>query len=169
MSSRSIRPSSGWRTSILEIRAGGNLSILTADGIKHLSTTPERYDVIYMDAFLRPSPRTDSTGVPVELATAEFLKKVSARLRQNGLVVFNLHYHAGVEDDIGAIRDVFPQTYRFEVPTAGNLIVIGSLANARVDETTLERRGEELDRSFRADFSFQEMVKHLEPVPEPAR
>ena len=74
-----------------------------------------------------------------------------------------------MEDDIGAIRDVFPQTYRFEVPTAGNLIVIGSLANARVDETTWSRRGEELDRSFLRDFSFQEMVKHLEPVPEPAR
>ena len=34
------------------IRAGGNLRIITADGVEHLATTPEHYDVIYMDAFL---------------------------------------------------------------------------------------------------------------------
>ena len=68
-----------------------------------------------------------------------------------------------MDDDIGVIRSVFPQVYRFEVPTAGNLVVIASLNAARESVSTLERRGEELDRSFDVDFSFQEMVKHLTP------
>ncbi len=100
----------------------------------------------------RPSPKTDGTGVPIELATAEFLKKVAARVNADGLVVFNLHQHAGVDDDIGVIRSVFPEVYRFEAPTAGNLVVIASASAARESVSTLERRGEESGPQLRRRF-----------------
>ncbi len=45
-----------------EIRSGGNVNILTTDGIRYLEQTAQRYDAIYMDAFLKPSADTDTTG-----------------------------------------------------------------------------------------------------------
>jgi spermidine synthase len=47
-----------------DIRAGDGVSIITADGLKFLTETRNRYDVIYLDAFLKPAAGTDATGAP---------------------------------------------------------------------------------------------------------
>src|SRR5262249_18351872 len=37
------------------IRSGGNVNVITKDALEYLKKTDAKYDVIYMDAFLKPS------------------------------------------------------------------------------------------------------------------
>ena len=46
------------------------MNIVTADGLKFIAEAEKQYDVIYLDAFLKPSADTDSTGVPLSAADA---------------------------------------------------------------------------------------------------
>ena len=41
-----------------------NVKLMAEDGLKYLESTDAKYDVIYMDAFLKPSADTDKTGAP---------------------------------------------------------------------------------------------------------
>jgi len=55
-----------------QIRSEGNVKIICQDAFKYLAETTEKYDVIYMDAFLKPSQGTDPNGVPLALKTTQF-------------------------------------------------------------------------------------------------
>ena len=75
------------------VRSRGNVRVLVSDGFRYLQETDQAYDVIYMDAFLKPSEQTDSTGTPLSLKTERFYKDVQRHLRRPGVVVFNVNPH----------------------------------------------------------------------------
>jgi spermidine synthase len=113
-------------------RSDGNVRIINQDALKFLADSSEdgggnRYDVIYMDAFLGASDATDVSGVPLHLKTAEFFQTVQSHLSPTGLAVFNLHRHRNHAQDVRAIRGAFPQAYVFRVPRRGNVIVAASM------------------------------------------
>jgi len=143
------------------VRTGGNVNVVTTDGFEYLKKTESRYDVIYMDAFLKPSGDTDETGVPLRLKTIRFYKEVQKKLVPDGMVVFNINPHSMIDDDVKNIRDAFPQTYVFQLPNSEGLVVVGSLSERRVELPALLTRAAELDRRFKASFSFQDMVRRL--------
>jgi spermidine synthase len=143
-----------------ECRTGGNLNIITADGIKYLETTEARYDVIYLDAFLKPTSDTDVAGAPLRMKTQEFYKMMQSKLRPAGVVVFNLNLHKTTDADLAAVRNAFARVYVFRTATA-NYVAIGTLTAAREPAATLRGRAREADNRFKASFSFQEMLKHL--------
>jgi spermidine synthase len=142
------------------VRGGGNLKITTGDGTEYLKNTRSLYDVIYMDAFLKPSQETDDTGVPMRMKTVQFYKEVQKKLNPDGVVVFNLNPHAGLDDDVKTIREAFPQVYVFGLNGSG-LVVVGSTAEKRVGATALARTAAQLDHRFKATFSFHAMVRRL--------
>ena len=143
------------------VRAGGNVRILTADAARYLQETSAQYDVIYMDAFLKPSPATDATGVPIELKTVQFYQEVRKRLRPDGLVAFNLNPHPEVGRDITVIGRVFPQVYVFRLADDKGLVVLASLNARRLSPAEMVRRGQELDRRFQTDFSFARIARRV--------
>lgn len=143
------------------IKSAGNVNIVTEDAFEYLKTTEGGYDVIYMDAFLKPSADTDATGVPLRLKTIRFYKDVQKKLKADGLVVFNINPHPKIRDDVATIREAFPQTYVFEMPSYAGLVVVGSLAPARMQPATLFAQATELDRRFKTTFSFRDMVRRL--------
>lgn len=98
--------------------------------------------------------------MPLRLKTARFYKDVQSRLKSEGLVVFNLNRHQTVAEDINTIRSAFPQIYIFRVSNT-NVVVVGSLAEARVPVSVLKARGRELNRRFKANFSFSGLVRRL--------
>ena len=65
-----------------------------------------------MDAFLRPSTDTDTSGVPLRLKTIQFYKDVQKKLAPDGLVAFNIHAHEKVTDDLKNVHDAFAQNVR---------------------------------------------------------
>jgi spermidine synthase len=145
-----------------DVRTRSNVSVITDDGLRYLEKTESKYDVIYMDAFLKPSRDTDSTGVPLKMKTIQFYKNVQQKLTPAGVVAFNLNGHRGLQEDLQTIKGAFPQVYAFRVP-GGNMVAIGSTAAAREQPVVLRERAAEMDRRFKATFSFQELLKSLVP------
>jgi spermidine synthase len=143
------------------VRSEGNVEIITKDAFDLLKNTEKQYDVIYMDAFLKPSKDTGPTGIPLRLMTIRFYKEVQKKLTPGGCVVFNLNPHAGVEDDIKIIRAAFPQTYIYHLPNYNGYVVVGSTAEKRVAPATLLTDAAELDRRFRTSYSFRGMASRL--------
>lgn len=138
--------------------------LLVADGFDWLATTPARYDVIYMDAFLKPSMLTDETGVPLRLKTVAFFRQIQEKLAPGGVVVFNVNDHATVDEDLAALREAFGQTYVLRVPPAtGNIVVVGTPAKDRATRAALEAAGAKADARLRADFSIARLVDQLDP------
>lgn len=145
-------------------RDDARAKLLVADGFDFLATTPARYDVIYMDAFLKPSMITDETGVPLRLKTVAFFRQLQERLAPGGVVVFNVNEHDAVDDDLSALREAFGQTYVLRVPPAtGNLVVVGTPARERAARATLEAAGAKADARLQADFSIARLVDQLDP------
>ena len=140
------------------VKSQGNVNIITADAFEYLAQSQIPYDVIYMDAFLKPSGDTDSTGVPLKLKQVQFYKSLSRTLAPDGLVVFNLNPHAGTKEDVQTIASAFPQTYVWRLPESTGFVVAGSLVRARDSITTLSRRGREADARLRADVSIAKMA-----------
>ena len=143
-----------------KVTSGGNVKITTDDGIQYLKNTQTLYDVIYMDAFLKPSQETDNTGVPVRMKTVKFYKEVQKKLNPDGVVVFNLNPHPGLEEDVQTIRQAFPSVYVFRLRGTG-LVVVASTADRPIGLTALKRHAVELDRRFRANFYFRNMVERF--------
>lgn len=142
------------------VRSGDRVNVVTADAFQYFDRTEARYDVIYMDAFLKPAKDTDATGVPLRLKTEEFYRNVQTKLKPDGLVAFNLNRHKASESDVSAIRGAFAQVYVFR-PLSGNLVVIASTAAVRLSRVELHVRAKQADQRFKAAFSFQDTLGRL--------
>lgn len=141
-----------------DVRSGDNVDVKVADGLAHIRETDEKYDVIYMDAFLRPSGGTDMTGVPLHLKTLAFYEQVKQRLNSNGVVVFNLNPHPSILQDIRLIRKSFPNTYVFNLQDHAGYVVIASTSASSMTRSKIEGEASRLDKRFKVPFSFHEMT-----------
>ncbi len=142
-------------------RSEGSVNIMTTDGFDYLRNTDQKYDVVYLDAFLKPSADTDRTGVPQRLKTIAFYESIQSKLNPEGLVVFNLNPHADTEEDIRTIDSAFLQAAVFRCPGSTNLVVVGSMAAEPAEPSVLGVRAYELDDRFKANFSFRQLLSNL--------
>lgn len=144
-------------------RPSKGVRLLVADGIEFLSRQGERFDTIYMDAFLKPSDTTDSTGVPLAMKTGNFYRLVQQRLTKDGVVVFNINMHEGAAADIEAIRRSFPGVYVFRVRNSGNLVVVASMDDERANPEQLRAVAQSVDARLPGKFSLGPLVTELVP------
>lgn len=144
------------------VSSEGNVKIHTQDAFDYLKKTKNTYDIIYMDAFLKPSASTDDTGVPLRLKTLQFYADIQKKLAEDGAVVFNINGHDGLADDVRTIRDAFAQTYVFQLPNYGGIVVVGSMAPKRESFLALQSKAAELDRRFKTSYSFRSMAARLQ-------
>ncbi len=145
------------------VRTGRNVNINVTDGFEYLTSTDAKYDVIYLDAFLRPSSGTDRTGVPLHLKTLKFYGEVRKRLNPDGVVVFNLNPHLSVREDIQTIKEAFPNTYVFRLTGYDGYVVVASTAESAVSAKTISAEAARIDARFHAPFSFRKMAGRLAP------
>jgi spermidine synthase len=143
------------------VRSDGNVSVHTADGVAFVESTSERYDLILMDAFLRPSAATDATGVPTRLKTVAFLGRLKEALIPGGIVAFNLNEHDRVEDDIATVASVFGDTAVFSSPPADNTVLIAAERSLPPDHE-LRARIDSLNARFEGALSFGDLLKNRE-------
>ena len=143
-------------------KSSENVNIVTADGFKFIAEAKDQtYDVIYMDAFLKPSADTDETGAPLALRTQQFYKQLQQKLKPGGVVAFNLNPHAELEADVRELAEAFPQLYVFPMSQHNGVVAIGSLDEKRIESIELTRRGRDLNRRFKSSLDFQEMPRRL--------
>ncbi len=138
-----------------DVRTRKNTNIITEDAFKYFKTNTTRYDVIYMDAFLKPSEKTDATGQPLRLKTVEFYKGLREHLTPDGIVVINLNIHPGTNDDLATIRSAYPQAYTFKAPTP-NMIVVCTWDKTRVTTGRLAREGQGTRPPLQGDVHVSE-------------
>jgi spermidine synthase len=143
-----------------DVRTGGNVRIVTDDGLKYLQSAEGRYDVIYMDAFLKPARDTDPSGIPLHLKTEQFYKDLQQKLEPGGLVVINFNYNKTTDADLATIRRVYAQLYEFRMST-GNLVAVASTSSTRETPGSLGPRAREIDRRFNASFSFHDLIGRM--------
>lgn len=140
---------------------GPRTTIHTEDAFVFLRESHGPYDVIYMDAFLKPEADSGLEVLTERLKTVTFLKEVRSQLKPRGIVAFNLIEGPEAAGDIEAIGMAFPVTYVFEVPQTRNLVVIGATAGERISQEVLLDRAETLDASLDLGFSLADTVKEL--------
>ena len=143
------------------VKSGGNVDVKVADGLAYLRDSEAKYDVIYMDAFLRPSGGTDRVGVPLHLKTLEFYGQIKQRLNPDGVVVFNINPHLSVQRDIATIREAFPNTYVFRLTGYDGFVVAASTSEQKWTPTSISAEAARLDHRFKAPFSFRPMAGRL--------
>lgn len=146
-----------------ETRGDEHVSIMTADGFDFLATTQQRYDVIYFDAFLKPSADTDATGVPQRLKTIAFYESVQEKLRPDGIVAFNLNPHAETNEDLKTIAAAFKHVSTFACPPSRNLVAIATSTTSEPEMAVLQTRAKALDQRFNAAFSFADLLQDRQP------
>ena len=106
-----------------------NLNVVVQDGRYFLQTTPQKYDLIGIDAYQQPY-------VPFQLATNEFFKLVRSHLTSTGVAVIN----AGrtnkdfrlVEALASTMHSVFPNVYIINTARFENSIIIGTNAHTQL-------------------------------------
>jgi spermidine synthase len=144
-----------------DVRSGGNVRVHTADAVKFVESIEDRYDVILMDAFLRPSSDTDTTGVPTRLKTLAFLGRLKQALAPGGVIAFNVNEHAGVADDIAAVATAFGHAAVYRCPPADNKVVIAAEGGLATDDEVRARIAA-LDARFGGELSFAEVLRNRE-------
>ena len=143
------------------VRTGGNVRVHTADAVTFVESVAEGYDLILMDAFLRPSSDTDTTGVPTRLKTLEFLGRLKRALAPGGVVAFNINEHDRMADDIAAVAAAFGQVAVYRCPPSDNKVVIATEGGIATDDEVGARIAA-LDARFGGALSFVEVVRNRE-------
>lgn len=143
------------------VRSGENVNIVAADGLQFIADATKQYDVIYMDAFLKPSADTDATGVPLALRTQQFYQQMQTKLKPGGVAAFNINPHPQMQDDLQAIAAAFPQMYEFPLSRRDGTVVLASTDPVRVTRTAMFERARVLDPRFTTSINFQEMARRV--------
>ena len=143
------------------VRSGGNVRVDTADAVMFVESITDRYDLILMDAFLRPSSDTDTTGVPTRLKTLAFLGRLKQALAPGGAVAFNVNEHATMADDVAAVAAAFGNVAVYRCPPTDNKVVIAVEAGTPTDDQ-LRARVDSLDARFGGALSFADVLRNRE-------
>jgi len=146
---------------LFKVKSEGNVKIFTKDAFEYLKDTKETYDVIYMDAFLKPSGKTTSPGVPLDLQTVDFYRNTQKKLTPGGVMVFNLNDNPGIKSDLKNIRDALAQSYEFKLSRDSGFIVVGATHEKRLADADVQKAAANLDGRFKASFSFRDIGRTL--------
>jgi spermidine synthase len=123
-----------------------------ADGRRFLERSRDRYDIIFLDAF-------NANAIPFALTTEEFLRVVSRRLPDGGLVCANLWE---TSSEYGAMlatyAAVFPQVFVLHVPGTGNSIVVG-LRKAGLDVADWMTRARAFERAYPTGLDLPALIQ----------
>ncbi len=144
--------------------AGPRLHIHTDDGARFITETPDRYDIVWLDAFLDPGrDDTDVAGVPTELRARPLLEAARARLRPGGVAAFNIHHVFGHHEHIDAIAAVFPRVYVATPRDSNERIVLALEGDVPLDLDAVRARAAALDAAGTWGVPLAELAATLTP------
>jgi spermidine synthase len=142
-------------------RPGTRVRLIAADGLKFIRESKQRYDVIYLDAFLKPAADTDPNGMPLQLKTIAFYQRAQKILTARGAVVFNLNEHRKMAQDIKMIRSAFVAAHHFEVPKTGNHVIVATNFWSSADPAALASAAKAMQARFGIGRAFPTYIRHL--------
>lgn len=132
-------------------REDERMQVHVEDGRDFIEKCRNTYDMIVLDGF-------DAHSIPHHLSTAEFLQAVREALTPEGAVVANV-WGRRVNDRYDAMlrtyRQVFEDTYIFDVPEAGTKIFVALPRKQAMTREEVVRRSREIatNRGFSYDLA----------------
>lgn len=124
------------------VKEGPRLRLHVADGRVFLRRSPERYDLIAIDAY---STNRYGATIPAHLTTREFFGEAAMKLSPGGMIVYNV---AARPD--GMITRALSKTmyraipYQMAIPAGWNTVLVASHDDIRRSGETLSARAAEL-------------------------
>ena len=139
-------------------------NIINDDVYTYFTKVKELYEIIFMDAFLKPSKTTDETGISYKLKEKTFYNSLKNHLTKNGLVVFNINQHINFQKDILSIQENFESIYIVNRKSSGNYIVIASMNPEKISEKDMQSMAQWIDLDRSPNYSFRELLKDFKEV-----
>lgn len=136
-------------------------NIIIEDAFTYLKNSNQKFDIIFMDAFLKPSRDTDETGVSYKFKEKAFYNLLLSNLNMNGIVVFNINHHSKYKSDLESISGIFPSIYVINRKNSGNYIVVASTSKYKIPIADLKIMAEWIDRDRKPNYSFVEMLGEI--------
>ena len=138
-----------------------NLELVFEDGRSFLNSSPEKFDIVYLDAF------SESGYIPPHLTTVEVSEKIYGMLNEKGVLVTNLV--AALEGDASLFfqslfqtyKSVFDEVFVLRIRTeklpeeSGNLVIV-ALKNMEMPSSFVDPKIEELRTRLIANPDLQE-------------
>jgi spermidine synthase len=116
-----------------------NLNVIVQDGRYFLRSSPQKYDIIGMDAYQQPY-------IPFQLTTTEFFKEIKEHLTPTGVAVINVGRTTTdfrlVDAVAQNIHTVFPNVYIVDSQRFSNSLVIAT--NAKTQLSNFAQNAEQL-------------------------
>jgi spermidine synthase len=142
------------------------LKVHVVDGRIFLQKTPQRYDMIFLDAYY-------ADAIPFHLTTREFLQELKTKLTPTGIVVSNIIGSVRGADSklfraiLKTLQTEFAQTYVFPVEEVANIIVIATQAKERLAKQEVMRRSRRLEDERKVQFAIERFAHTyvLEKIP----
>jgi len=139
-------------------------NIIIEDAYLFLKKSNVKYDIIFMDAFLKPSNSTDETGISFKFKERGFYENLKNHLTNDGIVVFNINHYLNFDKDIKSISENFANLYIVNRKNSGNYIIIASTQKNKVLKEELLLMANWIDRDRNPNYSFVEMVDDFKEV-----
>jgi len=126
------------------------------DGREFIENVQKPYDLIFLDAYT-------AAGIPMHLATQEFLLALKKALKPSGAIVTNMWSTPKVnplyKSMLRTYQEVFQEVYTLRVPAAGNKIVIALPRLRGLLLNSIARRAQEISAQKRLPFELSEVLQ----------
>lgn len=133
-----------------KVRPEGNFDIRVEDGRVFLTRSPDRYDIILIDAYRGPF-------VPFHLLTREFYRLVADHLTKGGVAVQNVEPSTMLFDSaVATIRSAFDHVVFFA--GEGNIVVL-AYDGAEKDEATLQQIAAARQAQYHFRYDLTQILK----------
>lgn len=145
-----------------------NLEVIIQDGRWGLEHSPNRYQIISIDAYRPPY-------IPWHLTTREFFQTVSAHLTPAGVMVINVGRAASdrrlIEALYATISTVFPSVYVVDIPRTFNSIIYASQQPTRFDAfaSNAGKIQARKDLNPLLNHVMQVVLANIQPEPQPGQ
>lgn len=131
-------------------------TLIVEDGRKFLMGTPQRYDLVLLDAYR-------GAFIPFHMLTEEFYAEVKQHLTSGGVVVENISAQVELADStLATLQHEFQQVECFR--TGDNLIAV-AYDGPRKPDRELMQHAAELDTQYHLPYSLAEMVRGRTEAP----
>jgi len=133
------------------------MKVQAVDGRIFLQKTPQRYDIIVLDAYY-------ADAIPFHLTTQEFLTELKAKLSPTGIVVSNVIGSVRGTDSklfraiLKTLETEFRQTYVFPVDEVANIIVIATQSDERLSKQEVMRRARRLEDERKVQLPIEQLA-----------
>ena len=131
------------------------MKVQAVDGRIFLQKTPQRYDIIVLDAYY-------ADAIPFHLTTREFLTELKVKLSPTGIVVSNVIGSVHGADSklfrsiLKTLETEFRQTYVFPVDEVANIIVIATQSDERLSKQEVIRRARRLEDERKVQLPIEQ-------------